>query len=75
MKQRMLIARKSFTYANRSLKAGDSFTAMNDKDVMILCGLGNASADKDEQDDSVTEPAKTLKLSTYRRRDMRAEQS
>lgn len=79
MKQKM-IATKAFPYASRALKVGDAFEALDDKDALILSGLGKARY--------VTDPIETRDLSAsdtdeekqperikrrYRRRDMRAD--
>lgn len=37
-----LIATKSLQYATRRLMPGDAFTANNERDARILCGIGKA---------------------------------
>lgn len=79
MKQKM-IATKAFPYANRALKVGDEFEALDDKDAFILAGLGKARrndsgveslAVKAQESDDESQPERQKRR--YRRRDMSAE--
>lgn len=70
-----LVAKRSLVYANRAIKAGESFRAVSDSDANLLVAVGAATRESAPAVASEVEPRTRGRARTrrYRRRDMQAE--
>lgn len=69
-----LVAVQEFPYGGRNLKPGDPFEA-SDEDARILKGVGKARGEGEEKSQEKTDVTEPRKKRTYKRRDLRAEDS